>query len=285
MRTIPASAPPRRRGAGRCRLRFATGPDVRFATFNASLNRAAAGLLTTHLSNPASTTCSAARRRTSPRSCSASDPTCCWSTSSTPRQRRCARGPEELFRDNFLQVSQNGAPPIKYPYAFIAPSNTGIATGKDLNNNGVAVTTPGRPATATTHSASAPSRASSGWSSTRSTRSSTTQVRTFQLFRWKDMPGNLIPTPFYSPDEVEILRLSSKSHWDIPIEFDRKIVHFLVSHPTPPVFDGPRTETAGGTSTRSASGPTTSRRASRATSTTTRGQGRPEAGRAVRHRR
>src|SRR5215510_10392305 len=52
------------------------------------------------------------------------------------------------------------------------------------------------------------------------------------------MPGNLIPTPFYSPDEVDILRLSSKSHWDIPIEIGKKTVHFLVAHPTPPVFDG-----------------------------------------------
>jgi hypothetical protein len=65
------------------------------------------------------------------------------------------------------------------------------------------------------------------------------EVRTFRLFKWKDMPGNLIPMPFYSPDEVDILRLSSKSHWDVPIQIDRKMVHFLVSHPTPPVFDGP----------------------------------------------
>jgi 3-phytase len=64
-------------------------------------------------------------------------------------------------------------------------------------------------------------------------------VRTFQLFKWKDMPDNLIPTPFYSPEEVAILRLSSKSHWDLPILIGGKTVHFLVSHPTPPVFDGP----------------------------------------------
>jgi hypothetical protein len=35
------------------------------------------------------------------------------------------------------------------------------------------------------------------------------------------------------------VRLSSKSHWDLPIRIGRKTVHFLVSHPTPPVFDGP----------------------------------------------
>jgi endonuclease/exonuclease/phosphatase family metal-dependent hydrolase len=43
-----------------------------------------------------------------------------------------------------------------------------------------------------------------------------------------------------SPDEAAILRLSSKSHWDVPIEVSRsRTVHFLTSHPTPPVFDGP----------------------------------------------
>ena len=36
-----------------------------------------------------------------------------------------------------------------------------------------------------------------------------------------------------------MFRLSSKSHWDVPIRIGRETVHFLVSHPTPPVFDGP----------------------------------------------
>lgn len=60
------------------------------------------------------------------------------------------------------------------------------------------------------------------------------------------MPGNRLPddvsTPepqdFYSSDERDIFRLSSKSHWDVPIIVGRETVHFLTSHPTPPVFDG-----------------------------------------------
>ncbi len=32
---------------------------------------------------------------------------------------------------------------MQYPYAYIAPSNTGLASGFDLNNNGATVTTPG----------------------------------------------------------------------------------------------------------------------------------------------
>ena len=36
-----------------------------------------------------------------------------------------------------------------------------------------------------------------------------------------------------------MFRLSSKSHWDVPIDIGGTTVHFLVSHPTPPVFDEP----------------------------------------------
>ena len=74
-----------------------------------------------------------------------------------------------------------------------------------------------------------------------------TGIRTFQKFLWKDMPGARLPddpaTPapadWYSPAELNVFRLSSKSHWDLPVLIDGKVVHFLTSHPTPPVFDGP----------------------------------------------
>ena len=48
-------------------------------------------------------------------------------------------------------------------------------------------------------------------------------VRNFQLFLWKDMPDAMLPTKYpdgidwYSPKELNVLRLSSKSHWDVPI--------------------------------------------------------------------
>ena len=53
-------------------------------------------------------------------------------------------------------------------------------------------------------------------------------------------PATPAPADWYSPDELDIFRLSSKSTWDLPIELSRgKRVHFLVSHPTAPIFDGP----------------------------------------------
>jgi hypothetical protein len=216
--------------------------DVRFATFNASLNRPSAGLLTAQLADPtvddqyrrqAKNVAEVIQRvRADVLLVNEFDPLQNGDVGVSP-------GPENLFRDNFLEVSQNGAGAIDFPYAFIAPSNTGVATGKDLNNNGVAVTTPGAPGYGDDAFGFGAFPGQFGMVVYSRYPILYDEVRTFRLFKWKDMPGNLIPTPFYSPDEVEILRLSSKSHWDIPISIGGKTVHFLVSHPTPPVFDGP----------------------------------------------
>ena len=48
-----------------------------------------------------------------------------------------------------------------------------------------------------------------------------------------------MPTDYYSPAAQEVLRLSSKTHADVPVIVDGRIIHVLISHPTPPAFDGP----------------------------------------------
>jgi Endonuclease/Exonuclease/phosphatase family len=146
----------------------------------------------------------------------------------------------DLFRDNFLEVPQNGAPPIHYPYAFIAPSNTGVPSGMDLWNDGSV----GGPNDAFGFGAFPGQFGMVVYSKYPILHR---KIRTFQTFLWKDMPGALLPddprtaapNDWYSPEELEIFRLSSKSHWDLPILIRGKVVHFLVSHPTPPVFDDP----------------------------------------------
>jgi hypothetical protein len=146
----------------------------------------------------------------------------------------------DLFADRFLAVPHNGAAAIHYPYRFIAPSNTGVPSGFDLNNNGAI----GGPDDAFGFGFYPGQFGMAVYSRYPIDRSA---IRTFRLFRWQDMPGARLPdnpaTPapadWYSPEELNVFRLSSKSHWDVPIQIGRKTVHFLVSHPTPPVFDGP----------------------------------------------
>jgi hypothetical protein len=203
---------------------------VRFSTFNASLNRNFEGQLVTHLSTPDNAQARAVAeivQRARP------DVLLINEFDFAP----AALG---LFQDNYLSISQRGAAPIQYPYRFIAPSNTGVPSGFDLNNNGVVAGPddalgfgffPGQ----------------FGMAVYSKHPIDTDAVRTFQTFRWKDMPGARLPddpaTPapadWYSPAELEVFRLSSKSHWDLPIDIGGTTVHFLVSHPTPPVFDGP----------------------------------------------
>ena len=212
----------------------AANADVRFATFNVSLNRPALGMLREHLASPAvddvyrrqARNVAEVIQRTQP------DVVLLNEFDYDPDAAR-------LFAENYLAVSQNGAPALHYPYRFIASSNTGIPSGFDLNNNGVIDTTPG-------DNAYGDDSFGFGWFPGQYGMVVYSKfpididaARTFQLFRWGDMPGNLMPATFYSPDEKAILRLSSKSHWDVPVILDGKTVHFLVSHPTPPVFDGP----------------------------------------------
>ncbi len=207
--------------------------DVRFGTFNASLNRASAGLLATHLADPSVDDQFRRQAKNVAEVVQRIRPDVLLINEFDPLDNEDGDpGPEDLFRDNFLEVSQNGATPIDYPYAFIAPSNTGVPTGMDLDNSGSI----GGGNDAFGFGAFPGQFGMVVYSRYPIDHDN---VRTFQLFKWKDMPGNLIPTPFYSADEVEILRLSSKSHWDVPIEIGGKTVHYLVSHPTPPVFDGP----------------------------------------------
>lgn len=151
----------------------------------------------------------------------------------------------DLFRDNYLEVSQGGAAPVEYPYAFVAPSNTGIASGFDLNNNGAVVTTPLAPGYGDDAFGFGQFEGQFGMAVLSKYPIDADAVRTFQHFLWKDMPGALLPddpntvapADWYSADELEVFRLSSKSHWDVPVDVNGRTVHVLASHPTPPTFD------------------------------------------------
>ena len=138
----------------------------------------------------------------------------------------------DLFREKYLEVPQNGQSPAFYPYAFTAPVNTGVPSGLDLNRDG-AVEGP--------DDAWGFGQFPGQYGMVVLSRYPilTDQVRTFQNLRWADMPQNLLPTEFYGPEISPQLRLSSKSHWDVPVQIGTDVLHVLAAHPTPPSFDGP----------------------------------------------
>ena len=205
--------------------------DVRFATFNASLNRSFAGQLSADLSTSAN-----AQARNVAETIQRVRPDVILINEF---DYDAAGTSLRLFQDNYLSISQNGAAPITYAYRFAAESNTGIPSGFDLNNNGVV----GGPDDAYGFGFYPGQFGMAVYSRY---PIDSTGIRTFQRFLWKDMPGALLPddpttaapADWYSPAELNVFRLSSKSHWDLPIVIGKKVVHFLASHPTPPVFDG-----------------------------------------------
>ena len=223
-----AAAPPEGRGT----------TELRVATYNLSLNRNAEGQLVTDLStgtNDQAQTVAEIIQRVNPDIVLLNEFDFVEGGAAA-----------DLFRENYLEVSQGGADPVEYPYAFVAPSNTGIASGFDLNNNGVVVEEPGESGYGDDAFGFGAFEGQFGMAVLSKYPIDTDAVRTFQHFLWKDMPGALLPddpntaapADWYSPQELEVFRLSSKSHWDVPVDVNGRTVHVLVSHPTPPTFDG-----------------------------------------------
>ncbi|MGH7245117.1 MAG: endonuclease/exonuclease/phosphatase family protein [Phycisphaerales bacterium] len=168
------------------------------------------------------------------------------------------------FIENYLSVPQApGLTPIKYR-AFMAPVNTGLFSGMDLDNDGkVTDSYPTPPGTKPdgTPGEQTPGGIAFGndcWGfGTFSGQYGMALLvderiaideagaRTFQRLPWDYVTGNLMPskadgTPWYSNEEKAVMRLSSKSHWDVLVRLPNGAeLHVFCSHPTPPVFDGP----------------------------------------------
>lgn len=161
------------------------------------------------------------------------------------------------FRINYLAVPQSsqgagGKPnlqPIAFPYTGNYATNTGLASGNDLDNDGK-TNGPG-----------------DGWGFgyyhgqyafglLSQYPIAHDKVRTFQNFKWKDMVGaNNVSVNckaentaqwcqdkyWYNDTEWANIPLSSKNHVDAPVVINTpsgdKTIHLLMSHPTPPVFD------------------------------------------------
>lgn len=143
------------------------------------------------------------------------------------------------FLKNYLSSSADWTTeePLHYPHFWTAAVNTGVATGRDLDHDGNS-DGPG--------DAYGFGRFPGQYGMLLLSRFPvrTQQVRTFQKLLWKQMPNPLLPVHpdtqqnWYSEQDLQMFRLSSKSHWDVPVEVGGHVLHLLASHPTPPAFDG-----------------------------------------------
>lgn len=142
------------------------------------------------------------------------------------------------FQTRYLEVAPS---PVHYPYVYVAPVNAGFLSGHDLDQDGIVATEarmgtriygedaygfgmyPGQHGMAVLSRFPLAPR----------------EARTFRTLLWQDLPGHHIPDDFYPESVRGVLRLSSTSHWDLPVVLDRDTLHLFASHPTSPVFDGP----------------------------------------------
>jgi len=141
------------------------------------------------------------------------------------------------FAAAYLATGQDA---IDFTYAYAEPNNTGILSGVDLNGDGLVADTE--------HQGSRehgddsfgfgvyPGQYSMAVLSIHPLISG--ESRTFQTLLWSDQPGNHLPDDFYGDEALAVLRLSSKSHQDVPVAVDGHRLRLFLSHPTPPVFDG-----------------------------------------------
>lgn len=152
-----------------------------------------------------------------------------------------AADPARNARRFSMAYLARGPEAIDYPHAFAAASNTGVLAGLDLDGDG-------RVATDADRGTRAHGNDSFGFGSYPGQYAMAvlsrfppdpSAARTFRRFRWRDLPGHHVPPGHFPPEVERELRLSSKSHWDLPIAIGTDTLHLWVSHPTPPGFDGP----------------------------------------------
>ncbi len=250
-----------------------TSPVVRFATFNASLNRDASGELLADLglgvaSLPLNLPDPVVRRVQQARNVAEVlqriradvllinefdlDLDGSPGASDTPLPATYASQAAQRFQQHFLarpqgHLSRGFTQPLDYPWRHTPNTNTGLPSGLDLDRSGQVVSIPG--ARGYGNDALGFGQFPGQYGMTVYSRFPIVAARSFQAFRWADMPGSLLlndPSAgernlatYYSPEARARLRLSSKNHVDLTLCVHGQPVHFLVAHPTPPAFDGP----------------------------------------------
>ena len=160
---------------------------VRFATFNASLFRDQAGQLPRDLADPAS----AQARLAAAILQDVRPDVVLINEFDWDAEGRAA----ELFCRNFLAVGQEGREPLEYGYAYVAESNTGVHSGHDLDRDGSVATDPGSRAYGGDAFGFGRFPGQYGFIVLSRFPILAEEVRSFRLFRWRDLPGASAAVP------------------------------------------------------------------------------------------
>lgn len=126
-----------------------------------------------------------------------------------------------------------------FPHAAAFSSNTGLPSGLDLNRDGVVTEAPGTDAYAGDAWGYGKFPGQYAFALLSRFPIDEAELRSFQTLRWSALPDHVLPIEYYGEAIASTLRLSSKNHVDAPVVIGGRSLHMLLSHPTPPSFDGP----------------------------------------------
>ncbi|MEX0308265.1 MAG: endonuclease/exonuclease/phosphatase family protein [Ruegeria sp.] len=133
-------------------------------------------------------------------------------------------------------VDALGEEGLRYPYQFSEQPNSGLETALDLDGD----------------SETAGPGDAQGWGRFTGQNGlavlsrhpiAADEALSFTKMLWRDLPGAQLPIkdgkPFPSAQVQAVQRLSSTSHWVIPIDTPGGRLNLMTFHASPPVFDGP----------------------------------------------
>jgi hypothetical protein len=124
----------------------------------------------------------------------------------------------------------------EYPHRFAPRPNRGLATGLDLDADGYLGDA--------TDAQGFGRFSGEGGMALLSRFPIGEDLRNFSDLLWRDLPGATLPqidgAPFLPEEVLEVQRLSSSAHWDVPVILPSgEYIRIWAYHATPPVFDGP----------------------------------------------
>lgn len=118
-----------------------------------------------------------------------------------------------------------------YPYVFSDISNAGLSTGRDLDKDG-------RLGQAKDAQSYGDFHGQGGLAVLSRVPIAADNIIDFSTLLWRDVPQARLPADFYDAGDLDVLRLSSTNHWDVPVMWGETPIHMLTFYATTPAFDG-----------------------------------------------
>ncbi|WP_177213228.1 endonuclease/exonuclease/phosphatase family protein [Celeribacter neptunius] len=120
---------------------------------------------------------------------------------------------------------------LDYPYLLTRLGNSGRPTGRDLDKDGHL----GEPEDAQSYGEFT---GQGGVALLSRLPVDMAGFRDFSEMLWHDLPGAQLPEGYFDEGDLDVLRLSSHVHWDVPLVWGEARLHLFAYAATSPVFDG-----------------------------------------------